>query len=178
MKMWLMIGTAFAAALPGAVNAAGQDVPPPPPPPPPMPISHHDRPPTPAIGTYYVGRLGEACGGGTLADGRAYHDEVRAMEAGQMFGVSLTSPDSPLTLQIFRQDQPERPLATLAAQGDGRRATTQFTVAESGDHVLRVIGPDGDADSRWRVELSFERSIASVYFSDWFDWDRADADCR
>ncbi len=149
----------------------------PPPPPPPMPISHHDRPATPAIGTYHVGRLGAGCGGGTLADGRPFRDQLHRFEAGARNGISLTSPDAPLTLQVFRAGAPEQPLATLEASGDGRRATGAFAAAEGGDHVLRIIGARGSDNARWRVELSFDRSIDSVYFSDWFDWNAADRAC-
>ena len=146
--------------------------------PPPLPISHHDRPATPAIGTYYVGRLSEACGGGRLPDGRAYRDQPHRFENGDRLGISLTSPDAPLTLQVLRAGAPDSSLATLEARGDGERAAAMIEVGDARDLVLRVIGGPDSADARWRVELSFDRPIDSVYFSDFFDWSRAEAACR
>lgn len=143
-----------------------------------MPISHHDRPATPAIGIYHVGRLGEACGGGRLADGRRHRDQSQHFEAGARLGVSLTSPDAPLTLQVLRAGSDDGPLVTVAADGDGERAVGSFVVGEGGDHVLRVIGGPDAGNARWRVEFSFDRAIDSVYFSDFFDWSGADAACR
>lgn len=182
------MGLALLAAAPAMIAAAAQETPgpkaseaeivrPPATPPPPMPISHHDRPPTPTIGTYFVGRFGAGCDGGTLADGRRYRDTVRRLEAGQRIGISLTSPDMAPVLQVLGPGETDAPLARLGASAGGERSIGELEVAETGDHVFRVIAPAAAEAGRWRVELSFDRPIGSVYFSDWFDWNVADRAC-